>query len=411
MKTKSIFAAVALIISILGQAQSWQLIGDQSDMSGQAKSMVISKVNNMIYSAGDLRYGALTNNQVFKWDFTEWAPVGDLGIGTSSVTKIVLDNAQKIYAIGNFKDATNKYYVRFWNGSSWAALGTLKSVSEFKDIACDGTNIYVAGNFVNPSTGETCYLNKWNGSSWSVVPESNFNGQIHSIAFDNDNNIVVGGEMKNALNFYGVYKISGTTVSEIGKIRAENPVKKVLVNQINNDMVAQSVNHYFYVSSTNQWTKNFRDTQLFDLSSNGYVLTTDYSAYTYNMYNAGGYVPLAFDNPTDIKFDKFGYPVIANSIGKIYRFSQQIGTPLATSETSKINQITIAPNPTTGLFIIKGNEKINSAEIYDASGKLVKKAAPNATTAEFNITGQPKGTYLIKTGTDKKTETHKLILK
>ena len=235
MKTKSILFGLLFTASNLTNAQSWQLIGDQADMRGLTSSVAISKNNNMIYSAGFLKYGGLPANQVFKWDFTEWAPVGNLGLtGTSSISKIVLDITDKIYSLGDYKDATGKYYIRFWNGTAWGALGNLKSTTPFNDIATDGQNIFVAGNFVNTGTGENCYLTKWDGTSWSVVTASNFSGIINTIVIDSDNNVIVGGEMKNALNQFAIFKIANGMNSEVGKIRGVVPTEKMFLNKANN---------------------------------------------------------------------------------------------------------------------------------------------------------------------------------
>lgn len=421
MKTKSILAGLLMAATSLWNAQSWQLIGDQADMSGSANTIAISMNNNMIYSAGQLRYGALTTNQVFKWDFTEWAPLGNVDIGTANIKKIVLDNTDKVYMIGSFKDASNKYYVRYWNGTSWSELGNLRSVTEFVDIGSDGTNIYVAGNFVNTATGETCYLNKWNGSSWSVVTASNFNGLINSIAFDNQNNIIVGGEMKNALNQYGIYKISGNTVSEVGKLRATIPVSKVLVNRANND-VAAATDLYVaaYQVSTNNW-QNFTDadqTKPVDLDPNGYLLfRARYDQpYAFNIYQTymGSYIAMQ-QNPVqfagDCRYDKFGYVVCSNrDSGKIYRWSQKIGSGLATSETTAKSKITIYPNPSTGIVNISNKEKISSLEVYDAAGKLLQKGQPNIDKTQIDLSGK-KGVYMIKATSNSGSDAQNVIIK
>ncbi|AZA61597.1 T9SS type A sorting domain-containing protein [Chryseobacterium indoltheticum] len=71
-------------------------------------------------------------------------------------------------------------------------------------------------------------------------------------------------------------------------------------------------------------------------------------------------------------------------------------------------QISIHPNPTsTFINIDSGNEKINSWELYDISGRSVLKGH----STQINVQSLPKATYLIKIKTDKKQVTKKVIVK
>ena len=87
---------------------------------------------------------------------------------------------------------------------------------------------------------------------------------------------------------------------------------------------------------------------------------------------------------------------------------------LGVSLNSKLsNKIQIAPNPSTGIFRIKNFENINSVEIYDATGKLIKQLKGNGKDLEVNLTSVQKGIYFIKTNssTGKSDNGQKLILK
>lgn len=417
MKTTSIFASVLLVATTLMNAQ-WQLIGDQSDMNGVSTSIAISKNNNMIYNAS-ARYGNLTPLQVFKWDFNEWAPVGNLGITNGSIDKIILDSSDNIYAIGSFTDSSNKYYVRFWNGSVWAPLGNLKSTSILSDIATDGVNIYVVGTFVNPNTGETCYINKWNGTQWAVVAESNFNGVIKSIATDSENALYAAGSAMNALNQVGVFKIQNGAMTEVGKLRATGQVQKILINKQDNRIISISGDKTaHYNPATNAWTTMQNNAMITDYEAGNNFVGYSGAGSFYDWYRGNviqntniymGSFPINSGQNYPIVFDKFGYVVYGDNQGKVYRWAQKIGG-LATSEVSQ-NTMSITPNPTTGIFSIKSTNKMKTAEIYDPTGKLLKKVTPNATVTEINISGQPKGIYYIKTYSDKKMEAQKIILK
>ena len=420
MKTKSILAGLLMAATSLWNAQSWQLIGDQADMSGATYSIAVSKINNMIYNAGYIKYGALTANQVFKWNFVEWAPVGNFGVtSTEYVKKIILDNSDKIYTMGELKDATGKYYIRYWDGSSWAPLGNLRSTLPFRDIATDGTNIYVAGTFVNTANGENCYVTKWNGTQWNVMPESNFNGIINAIAIDSQNNVYVAGAAKNALNQVGVFKIGNGTAVEVGKLRATSPVTALFINKYNDRIISLSEKTADYDPTTNIWTTLQTCGVITDYEQGSNFLSYGGSGSFYNFY-AGNVLsntcsmlsafPINTGQQYSIKFDKFGYPVYGDNTGKVYRWSQKIGSGLATSETIAKSKITIYPNPSTGIVNISNKEKISSVEVYDAAGKLLQKAQPNTDKTQIDLSGK-KGVYMIKATSNSGSDAQKVIIK
>ncbi len=82
---------------------------------------------------------------------------------------------------------------------------------------------------------------------------------------------------------------------------------------------------------------------------------------------------------------------------------------LATSDLSNIkNNISIYPNPTKDIVVVKSETPITKIELYDFSGKKIKESA----SKEINISTLPRGNYLLKIS-DKNgnTETQKLIKK
>jgi len=76
---------------------------------------------------------------------------------------------------------------------------------------------------------------------------------------------------------------------------------------------------------------------------------------------------------------------------------------------TKIPEINIYPNPTTGIFIIKGNG-IQFIEIANISGQIVKQVSINNLQFTIDLSNQPKGIYIIKIVTDKGTTVKKVML-
>lgn len=82
---------------------------------------------------------------------------------------------------------------------------------------------------------------------------------------------------------------------------------------------------------------------------------------------------------------------------------------LAVSDVTK-NAVSIYPNPTTEALTVNVNSKINSADIYDLSGKLVRNATVSAEN-KVNVQDLKNGTYVLKVNTAAGSTAHKFIKK
>jgi len=72
--------------------------------------------------------------------------------------------------------------------------------------------------------------------------------------------------------------------------------------------------------------------------------------------------------------------------------------------------VSIYPNPTAEVLNIDVNATINSADIYDLSGKLVRNVAVSSDN-KVNVQDLQKGTYVLKVSTETGSTTHKFIKK
>ncbi len=104
-----------------------------------------------------------------------------------------------------------------------------------------------------------------------------------------------------------------------------------------------------------------------------------------------------------------------NGTKKIFHRLQSSTPPmvLGTVDKSLKSTTKIFPNPSTGVFTVINSENINSMEIYDATGKLIKQLKATGKEQEVNLTSVQKGIYYIKTNssTGKSDNGQKLILK
>ena len=85
-------------------------------------------------------------------------------------------------------------------------------------------------------------------------------------------------------------------------------------------------------------------------------------------------------------------------------------TFLAVDDASSLKDVALSPNPVKSQFTLKGISKINSVEVYDLTGKLVKQFdAESLSKNSFDVARLKTGNYLLKIKTDRETFSKKLI--
>lgn len=82
---------------------------------------------------------------------------------------------------------------------------------------------------------------------------------------------------------------------------------------------------------------------------------------------------------------------------------------LAVSDVKK-NAVSIYPNPTTEVLNLNVSAKVNSADIYDLSGKLVRNVSVSSDN-KVNVKDLRNGTYVLKVNTEAGSTAHKFIKK
>ncbi|SHJ88341.1 T9SS-dependent choice-of-anchor J family protein [Epilithonimonas mollis] len=83
-----------------------------------------------------------------------------------------------------------------------------------------------------------------------------------------------------------------------------------------------------------------------------------------------------------------------------------VGNVLAVSDVNK-KSVSVYPNPTTDYLTI--NQRVNSAEVYDMTGKLV--ASPAVVDSKVDVKSLQNGTYVLKVNTAEGSTSHKFIKK
>jgi len=105
----------------------------------------------------------------------------------------------------------------------------------------------------------------------------------------------------------------------------------------------------------------------------------------------------------DIYFD-YNYPVTTNEAVTTFEL-------MNTKDVNLNNSVIIYPNPAKNQFTIQSEDKIQSIDIYDVTGRLIQISKLNSNQSTQNISKLPAGVYLLKIHTDKGIVTYKLIKK
>ncbi len=221
-----------------------------------------------------------------------WHELGGGGRFNEIIHTVCGDPSGNVFAAGNFKNISGKYYVAKWNGASWSELGGLNGLAAdhfIKTICSDASgNIYAGGFFWN-GTGRP-YVAKWDGNQWSEL--GNFNNTIKSIHSDAFGNIYVGGDFTNTSGKYYVAKWNGTSWSELGGLNGLSGNGQI--NSICSDGAGNIYAAGNFSKSNGRYVAKWNGTQWSDLGgTNGlkanYTIFSISSDATGNIYAGGSF--------------------------------------------------------------------------------------------------------------------------
>lgn len=104
----------------------------------------------------------------------------------------------------------------------------------------------------------------------------------------------------------------------------------------------------------------------------------------------------------DIYFD-YNSPIITNEAVTVFEATMSI------EENIKNIDLKVYPNPTTDYFNLASDSKIQSIEMYDASGRLILKSFVNGFETRQDVNQLNKGMYFLKIKTENGEVTGKII--
>lgn len=161
---------------------------------------------NEVYVCGPFKKaGAVTANQIAKWNGSQWSALG-AGIVQTNVQQLIWSVAvlgNTLVAGGDFSSIDNVKVNRIaaWNGSRWQPMGpanndgVLGNNPVVYDFAVSGNLLYVAGTFESAGGQPTDNLATWNGSAWTGLRGVNARAEqgFSEIAVSGSTTYVLGG--------------------------------------------------------------------------------------------------------------------------------------------------------------------------------------------------------------------------
>jgi pimeloyl-ACP methyl ester carboxylesterase len=192
---------------------NWSILGLGTSYlrTGSSISSVVTDTFGNIFVGGFFTNSFTNQPYVAKYDSINWSEVGGLGGLNANTNKwinaLATDRTGNIYATGSFTNSYSYPYVKKWNGSTWAELGTgsnaLLANNRMYALATDLAGNVYAGGLMTNSSGKQ-YVAKWNGTKWAELgidtAALNANGSIYSITTDETGNVYVAGNFKNSNN-------------------------------------------------------------------------------------------------------------------------------------------------------------------------------------------------------------------
>ena len=155
----------------------------------------------------------------------------------------------------------------------------------------------------------------------------------------------------------------------------------------------------------------------------GTPVVTDFclgeGCYTFNLYDSGGNGLAGFSimgyslGAGDASFTNLNTNETLLSIDGSVAFSTKtinfcVGTVSAPTEMS--TEMSIYPNPTTGMLNIASNDEIDSIEIFNSIGTTVVSSNVAGNSSAIDMSNLPNGMYFVRVSTSNGTETVKVVL-
>lgn len=185
-----------------------------------------------------------------------------------------------------------------------------------------------------------------------------------------------------------------------GNFYAENVVVKMEIDTAKYDVDSirlLNTSHNANTHIKNDILEIFFNQIMLDSGGHGNILLAMKSI---NTLSEGDYV----QSKADIYFD-FNYPIITNDAITLFQATMSI------DDNPKAIDLKFYPNPTTDYFNITSKAMIQSIELYDVSGRLIRTSLVNDFETQQNVINLNNGVYILKIKTHEGEVTGKIVKK
>jgi hypothetical protein len=375
------------------------ITGPFSSSSISFGSTTLTTTNNTSIGMTDIFVAKYSSSGAFQWAKNYGGTYPD------NANSICSDALGNIVVAGTFNSpsiafgsttltmmaAVNLFYTKIDNAGNviWAKMATATgsgSINNYANgVSMDGSgNIYMTGmNGANLSFGsvaitQSFFIVKFDSGGnaiWASEGSSSAGGiSGNAIATDAAGNSYVAG------NFDGTYAIFGT-----------DSVANLNTAGSNTDIVVAKYNS----SGILQWAEgaggNYNNT-VYGIACNN----------TGDALMTGGFTSTTMT---------FGSIVVNNSVPSLEDlFCAKIGTPMGIEEQTAQLNVSLYPNPSNGVFLIRSEEAITGIRIMNVLGERILNLRPDQQESRIDLSAYPKGTYFIGVLSDKKGTVKKVVL-
>jgi len=205
--------------------------------------------------------------------------------------------------------------------------------------------------------------------------------------------ILEGNKLMEANHYIQDDALIGSTVNFYGNVQSNN-----LDNGVT---LSFEFTHVAFIKVFNDDYSSVVASDFHDLGTTGdFSLSLDASSYPATHHVQYGFTVFGPNINSDSSFDgAYG------ALGSIVIIPN---TTLGVSKNT-ISNYNVSPNPSNNVWNIKGEQTIETIQVFDVLGKQVMNVKPNNTDVELNANTLPKGLYFAKMTTEFGSNTIKLI--
>lgn len=208
-------------------------------------------------------------------------------------------------------------------------------------------------------------------------------------------------------NLVAYFKINeGTVNSNNTTVTSINSTAGSYTGTLNN-FVLNGTTSNFISGATSLQTPNINNT----VTVSGATLTATQTGATYQWVNCGNGSNIVGATAQSFTPSTAGnYSVVITLAGCTQTSSCQSVT-LGVNDIVAIPELTLSPNPTSGILKIKAKNEIEKVEITNVTGQTLMNFQPNSANAELNISQLKEGVYLVKVSSKQQSQVYKIIKK